>query len=73
MVALCAHTDDVLQDALRLALEHAISAYDAACVASALLLGAPLATCDAPLAHQLGGRQPCVILLSDLPLPQFQR
>ncbi|HPD16317.1 MAG TPA: hypothetical protein PLE19_15295 [Planctomycetota bacterium] len=56
-----------------MALEHAISAYDAACVASALLLGAPLATCDAPLAHQLGGRQPCVILLSDLPLPQFQR
>ncbi|HUT36775.1 MAG TPA: type II toxin-antitoxin system VapC family toxin [Planctomycetota bacterium] len=65
-------TDGILREALRLALEHRISAYDATYVASALLVGAPLVTCDEPLAGKFKGKQPSVVLLADLPLPQPQ-
>ncbi len=61
-------TDDILREVVRLAIEHAISAYDATYVASALLVGAPLVTCDEPLAEKFAGKQPSVVLLADLPL-----
>jgi len=60
-------TDAILREALRLAIEHGISAYDATYVASALLVGAPLVTCDEPLAEKFAGKQPSVVLLAHLP------
>jgi len=65
-------TSHVLREALRLAIEHGISAYDATYVASALLVRAPLVTCDEPLAEKFAGKQPSVALLANLPLASGQ-
>lgn len=57
-------TRDVATAALRLAIEHDISAYDATYVASAEHANAPLVTADGPLIERFRGKRPAVSSLS---------
>jgi len=58
-------TRDVAPAALRLAIEHGISAYDATYVAVAEHMVAPLVTADGPLVERFRGKQPAVLTLAD--------
>jgi predicted nucleic acid-binding protein len=62
-------TADLAPDALRIAIAHAITAYDACYVALADRLGLPLVTADDALIRKLAGTRFSLLRLGDLPLP----
>ncbi len=58
-------TMDLAADALRLAIKHGISAYEATYVAAAEQASVPLVTADGPLIERFRGKRPTVLSLSD--------
>jgi len=58
-------TRELASTALRLAIEHDISAYDATYVAAAEHADAPLVTADGPLLDAFRGKQPTVLSLAE--------
>jgi predicted nucleic acid-binding protein len=58
-------TRSVAQSALWLALEHDIAAYDAAYLATAERVHAPLVSDDEPLMRKLRGKEPLVLSISE--------
>ncbi len=62
-------TADLVADALQVALDHAVSAYDACYVALSHRLGVPLVTADDALVRKLAGASFNVRRLADVTLP----
>jgi predicted nucleic acid-binding protein len=65
MALIRARTEDLLESALRLAHQHDVSGYDAAYLALADQLGAPLVTLDQPLQGKMRGKKPTVLSLAE--------
>jgi predicted nucleic acid-binding protein len=62
-------TEELMTEALELALDHDITAYDASYLALAQQLGVPLITADAKLFRSLSTLSGQILWVGDLPLP----
>jgi predicted nucleic acid-binding protein len=62
-------TADLVADALPIALDYSITAYDASYVARSRRLGLPLVTADEALVRKLAGAPFNIVRLADLALP----